>query len=49
MIEGYFVLNHLLSESKLIDMKEILKEFNNTVIAESYYSTIMNAEMNTIF
>lgn len=30
-------------------MQDIQKEFNNTAIAESYYSTVMNAELNMIY
>ncbi len=42
-IEVYFIINFVLGRNDLVQMRALLKEFNYTTIAESYYSLTMNS------
>ncbi|EGR27581.1 PAS domain S-box family protein [Ichthyophthirius multifiliis] len=43
-VETYFIVNYFLGENQIYVLKQTIKEFNYTTIAEAYYSLTLNAQ-----
>ena len=48
-IECYFVINYVLGDQAISNMKDLLPEYNFTVYGEAFYSYSLNCELQTIF
>jgi hypothetical protein len=48
-LEAYFVINFILGNLTTATLSNVLKEFNNTIIAESYYSFALNSQKSMFF
>ena len=46
---AYFIINHILGENDIQMQRDLAFEFNNTVLAESYYGMALNGEMMMIY